>query len=125
MKIAGIYPQHSELDSKIQHAVSEPYGLEMILAVAKQEGHDAELFTNFEEADGQAVPIGEQKLIENISQFKPDVAAFSLYTCQYPLGKRIAQALKTKTPGLVTIAGNRYPTFLKNVEGPFDFFAIK
>lgn len=125
MKIAGIYPQEIEYDKKIQHAISEPYGLEMILAIAKQENHEVELFTNLEEINGQVTPIDEQKLIRNIMEFKPDVAAFSLYTCQYPAGKRIAQTLKSQIPKIINIAGNRYPTFLKNTEEPFDFMAVK
>lgn len=125
MRIAGIYPQQINHDLKIQHAVSEPYGLEMILSIAKQDNHEVELFTNFEEREGQIIPISEQRLTENILNFKPDVAAFSLYTCQYPSGKRIASALRTQLPNTVTIAGNRYPTFLKETEEPFDFFALK
>ena len=43
MRVAGIYPQRIDIDPKIQHAVSEPYGLEMILAVAKEQGHEVDL----------------------------------------------------------------------------------
>ncbi len=126
MRIAGISPQESSMDPKIQHAVSEPYGLEMILAVAKKEGHDVDLFIPAKQEKNQIKPIDEKELIENISRFKPDIAAFSLYTCQYPAGKRIAYELKKRFPNVLTIAGNRYPTHLKEkIEDPFDFFVIK
>ncbi len=116
MRVAGIHIQEEKKDLKIQHAVSEPYGLEMILAVAKQEGHDVDLFV-----------AGEQKeTVEKISAFKPDIAAFSLYTLQYNTGKNIAAELKRRIPNLTVVAGNRYPTFLKEkIEQPFDFFVIK
>ena len=78
MKVAGIYPCALELDPKIQHAVSEPYGLEMILAVAKQEGHDIELFMPFKEVDEEVVGISESEMVERIDEFKHDVAAYSM-----------------------------------------------
>jgi radical SAM superfamily enzyme YgiQ (UPF0313 family) len=125
MKIAGIYPQDNELDPKIQHAVGEPYGLEMILAIAKQEGHEVNLFMPTKIENNKFKNLNEDEFIDSIINFKPDVAAFSLYTSQYPLGKKIAQKLKEINPNITTIAGNRYPTFLKNAQKPFDFFVLK
>lgn len=125
MRIAGIYPYDTQLDPKIQHAVSEPYSLEKILAVAKAEGHEVELFLPLEEEQGRFQNISEAALTEKVLEFKPDVACFSLYTCQFPAGKRIAQELKQRNPRLITVAGNRYPSYLKDkVEMPFDFFVI-
>lgn len=128
MKIAGIYHYDTQLDPKIQHAVSEPYGLEKILAVAKSEGHDVELFLPLEGEQGESERfqnISEAALTEKIMEFKPDLACFSLYTCQYPAGRRIAQELKKRNKQLITVAGNRYPSYLKDkVEMPFDFFVI-
>ena len=127
MKIAGIYPQKNlSLDPKIQHAVSEPYGLEMILAVASQQGHDVELFVPLKCHQERIVPITEEEMIERITEYKPDIAGFSMYTCQYPMGKRIAAELKKRLPGTMTIAGNRYPSYLcEKIEDPFDFFVKK
>lgn len=125
MRIAGIYPQALGSDPKIQHAVSEPYGLEMILAVAQQAGHDVELFVPARENNGAVVHISEDEMIHGIEQFKPDVAAFSLYTCQYPAGKKIAAKLREDVPGAVLVAGNRYPTYHRAAEEPFDFFVLK
>jgi len=116
MKIAGIYPNKIERDPKIQHAVNEPYGLEIILAIAKRQGHEVDLFTN----------LPEKEIINKVSDFNPDIAAFSLYTCHYPAGKRIAKELKKRFPKIINIAGNRYPSFLKeNIAEPFDFFVVK
>ena len=126
MKVAGIYPCNLDLDPKIQHAVSEPYGLEMILSVAKEAGHDVELFMPAREENGKVNGIGEEEMIEIIAEFKPDVAAFSMYTCQYPMGKRIAKELKRRNPEIVNVGGNRFPSFLgTGIEEPFDFFVVK
>lgn len=126
MRIAGIYPQRIDIDPKIQHAVSEPYGLEMILAVAKQEGHDVDLFLPIKETEEGMASVGEDEFVDMIDDFEPDVAAFSMYTCQYPMGSRVAAELKRRRPGLVTVAGNRYPTYIKDgVDEPFDFFVVK
>ena len=131
MRIAGIYPCDVELDPKIQHAVSEPYGLEMILAIAKKEGHDVELFMPFKEVDGRVVGINEDEMIGRIAEFKPDVAAYSMFTCQYPMGKRIAGELKNRDKNIINVAGNRYPSYLylkreveKLISEPFDFFVL-
>ncbi|MBM3234370.1 B12-binding domain-containing radical SAM protein [Candidatus Pacearchaeota archaeon] len=124
MKIAGIYPQRLKTDFSIQHAVSEPYGLEKILAIAKQEGHEVELFIPAEENENGIVPISDEAFIDRIAEYKPDIAAFSMYTCQYPFGKKVAEELK-KRQNVLTIAGNRYPTHLRYPEQPFDFFVLK
>jgi len=126
MKIAGIYPCDVELDPKIQHAVSEPYGLEMIL---KQDGHDVELFMPFKEVNGKVISIDEKEMTERIVDFKPDIAAYSMFTCQYPMGKRIARELKRRNKNIVNVAGNRYSSYLHQrreievlIQEPFDFF---
>ncbi|MEK6845839.1 MAG: radical SAM protein, partial [Nanoarchaeota archaeon] len=128
MKVAGIYWYDAALDPKIQHAVSEPYGLEKILAVAQQEGHEVDLFLPLEQTNGELAAISKEEVIERVMDFNPDIACFSLYTCQYPAGKRIAAELKKIKPKMITVAGNRYPSYLgaknKRAESPFDFFIV-
>ena len=125
MKVAGVYYYDANLDPKIQHAVSEPYGLEKILAIAKQQGHDVEMFLPVEIGDSGLKIIGEEGIIEAVTNFNPDIVCFSLYTCQYPAGKRIAAEIKKRNKNVVNIAGNRYPSFLGNqLDEEFDFFVI-
>ncbi len=117
MKIAGIYPLNNVVDPKIQHAVSEPYGLERILAIAKNEGHDVELFIPFDS--------NYEKFLKKILDFNPDIACFSAYTCQFPLAERVANELKNHNPKIINMAGNRYPTYLGGkIKYPFDIFAL-
>ena len=126
MKVAGIYPQKLSIDPKIQHAVSDPYGLEKILAVAEARGHDVDLFLPLVEEDGAVRETSEENLIERIVDFDPDVAAFSMYTCQFSMGERIAAEVKKRKPSVLTVGGNRYPTFLKEeITEPFDVFVVK
>jgi radical SAM superfamily enzyme YgiQ (UPF0313 family) len=126
MKIAGVWLQKIKQDPKIQHAVSEPYGLEMILAIAQSEGHQVDLFLPVVEKEGNIQSSSEAELVERIVNFNPDVVAFSIYTSQYPMSSRIAAQLKRRIPETIIIAGNRYPTFLKErIEKPFDFFVLK
>lgn len=126
MKIAGVYWYDPLIDFKIQHAVSEPYGLERILAVAENEGHDVELFLPLSEDDGKTKVLSEEDLVEKISSFRPDMVCFSLYTCQFPAGERIAARLKESNPQIINVAGNRYPSYLKErMPSAFDFFVVQ
>jgi anaerobic magnesium-protoporphyrin IX monomethyl ester cyclase len=126
MKIAGIHAQDMKFNPEIQHAVSEPYGLEVILAVGEKEGHDVDLFLPALETPTGIKATSNEDMIERIVDFKPDVACFSLYTCQFQTGEKIAKELKKRLPKIKTIAGNRYPTYLKNdIPKFFDFFAIR
>ncbi len=127
MRVAGVWSQKISLDPKIQHAVSEPYGLEMILAAAKSEGHEIDLFLPVVEKKGGVFQnTGEAELVERIVDFKPDIVAFSIYTAQYPMSCRVAVEIKKRIPQVVIIAGNRYPSFLKeHIEEPFDVFVLK
>jgi len=125
MRIAGIYPQKVSLDPKIQHAVSEPYGLQKILAIAQEDFHDVELFVPIKRSGKQFTSMTEAEFVSAIVKFKPDIACFSMYTCQFPFGERIAKKIKEKLPNLINIGGNRYPTFLKDkIQAPFDFFVV-
>ena len=125
MRIAGIYPLDTALDPKIQHSIGEPVGLEYVLAVAEEEGHQAKLFVPIEESNGGFENISEGEFIESIASYNPDIAAFSLMTCQFNKGKRIAAALKRIDPKLKTVAGGRFPSGMpRGINKPFDIFVI-
>jgi radical SAM superfamily enzyme YgiQ (UPF0313 family) len=130
MRIAGVYWYDVALDFKIQHAVSEPYGLERILAVAEEDGCEVELFIPLEvkERKGaeKSASIDENTLVQKIIAFAPDIVCFSSYTCQFPGAERIASKLKKSNPNIIALAGNRYPSYLRDkMQQPFDFFVVK
>lgn len=126
MRVAGVYPQKMSIDPKIQHAVSEPYGLQMILAVAKSQGHDVEMFMPLVDEDGELKEISEEEMIKRIIDYKPDVVGLSMYTAQYPMGTRVAAEIKKAIPNAIIVGGNRYPTFVKDrIDEPFDYFVEK
>lgn len=134
MRIAGVYWYDVALDFEIQHAVSEPYGLERILAVAEEDGCEVELFIPLEfkekrEAkEGEAeeiISVGEKELVQKIIDFNPDIVCFSPYTCQFPGAERLASKLKKINPNIIAIAGNRYPSYIRDkMRPPFDFFVV-
>jgi len=125
MKIAGIYPFEDAKDAKTQNIYGEPIGLELVLANAEREGHEAKLFLPVKET-GKGIEkkdIGE--LVDEVQAFGADVAALSMYTCQFPFGKKIAERLKQKMPGLRIVAGNRHATTnYRELAQPFDFYVL-
>src|SRR5208337_2272283 len=90
-------------------------------------GHEVDLFLPVvEKTEGLFQNTDEAELVERIVNFKPDIVAFSIYTAQYSISCRIAEEIKKRIPQVVIIAGNRYPTFLKeHIEEPFDVFVLK
>lgn len=123
MKIAGIYPFEAANDTKVQNLYGEPIGLELVLASAKKAGHEARLFLPVKNNLRESKSVDE--LVGEVIEFEPDVAAFSLYTCQFDFGKEIAEELKRKRPGIKIVAGNRHPTTnARELEQPFDFYVL-
>jgi anaerobic magnesium-protoporphyrin IX monomethyl ester cyclase len=124
MRIAGIYPQGVSIDPKTQHMYGSPVGLESVLAAADEAGHETRLFMPVMLKGDGLINIPEEELISAITCFAPDIAAFSLMTCQFNTAKRIASELKQKRPYLVIVAGGRHPTAVPEIEDPFDFFIL-
>lgn len=125
MRIAGVYPFEEMKDKKVQSIFGEPVGLELVLANAKKAGHEASLFVPFEKTPKGFRKKSLRQFVEEILSFRPDVAAFSLYSCQFGFGKRIAKRLKAAMPGIKIVAGNRHPsTNAAEIAQPFDFYVI-
>ncbi len=66
-------------------------------AVLKQHGHATDVFID----EG----VREDRLIENLKRFRPDVVAFSLLTPSVPWALRVARRVKREI-GAITIVGN-------------------
>jgi radical SAM superfamily enzyme YgiQ (UPF0313 family) len=125
MRIAGIYPQDFDVDARTQNMFGEPIGLESVLAVARREGHETKLFVPVREKNGLLESVPEKEFVEEVVAFKPNIAAFSLMTCQFNDGKRIAGKLKRRIPAIANVAGGRHPTaFPSEVGFPFDVFVL-
>jgi len=123
MKIAGVYPFEFVNNTNVQNLYGEPIGLESVLANAEKSGHETKLFLPVK--DNLLEKKSEEELVGQILEFKPDVAAFSMYSCQFEFGKRIAEKIKQKKQSIRIVAGNRHATTnTKELDYPFDFYVI-
>lgn len=123
MRIAGVYPFELVDNPNVQNLYGEPIGLESVLASAEEKGHETRLFLPVK--DNLFEKKSEKELVNQILEFEPDVAAFSIYTCQFDFGKRIAKRLKEKNKNIEIVAGNRHATTnTKELDYPFDFYVV-
>ncbi len=80
-----------------QDVMMEYMGLMSISAVLKEAGHSVEVFIECE-TDGN-------RLLQEVTAFRPDIVGFSILTPTVPWALRMAQRVK-ETTGAVTIFGN-------------------
>ncbi len=126
MRIAGVYAQKMQIDSKLQHMYGQPTGLLQVLGAAEREKNATELFTPITQLDdGSFTNISDEQFVEEILEFKPDMVCFSIMTAQYPYSKHIAEMLKKREPSIIITAGGRHPSFDSNqLKYPFDIYMI-
>ena len=97
MRIAGVYPQESELNIKLDPDPEEPLGLEYILAIASKCGHDTRMFIP-ESGD-------DLQLVKDIIDYNPDVIAFSVLTKHIPRMIRLVSEIKKSKPSVKVVIG--------------------
>ena len=92
-----------------------PTGLCVISAVAKKEGYSTSL-----------CELNRQYPLKSISEFKPDVIAYSASTGEAKHYLRLNSLIKERFPGIFTIMGGSHPTFFPDVvyEGGLDAICI-
>src|SRR4030042_949011 len=122
MKVAGIYRTNrnksnfAEFGStpEIADYVDWPLGLQSILAVAQQEGHKVDLF----------LPKNEKE-IEEVLAFNPDLVLYSCMTNQVDYARRFNNSLKSRKPKIISVIGGYPPSAMPEVvkEG-FDFAVL-
>lgn len=90
----------------------EPFGLECVGAIAKQEGHDVKLFHPYQSANPT-----EQELTRNILSYRPDVLGISSLTNTFPRSMTIAREIKRNMPKVkVVLGGDHITSYPKDVE---------
>lgn len=118
MRIAGIYKTNRAGDNFVERGATPevvdakdwPLGLQIILAIAKQEGHEVDLFLPKRADDNQEV-----------LDFNPDLALYSSTSCKYPFTLDFHRKLKKQKPGLLSGIGGYHATaFPEVVEDGFD-----
>jgi len=122
MKIAGIYrtnrdrSKFAEFGStpEIADYVDWPLGLQSILAVAQQEGHEVDLF----------LPRNERE-IEEVLAFNPDMVLCSCMTNQANFARKLNNNLRSRKPKVISVIGGYHPSAMPEIvkEG-FDFAVL-
>ena len=106
MKVALVYPQEYKPEPWLDPDWEDPIGLGYIGAIAQQMGHEAKLF----------VPIAEsiKELTDLVVEWKPDVVAMQLYTCQVPVASRMMRDIRNRIDTII-IAGGPHPTAISSI----------
>ncbi|MFA5019949.1 MAG: radical SAM protein [Candidatus Pacearchaeota archaeon] len=108
MRIAGIYKTNRNVGSQLVRtgetpegvdSVDWPLGLQIILGIAKQEGHEIDLF----------LPNGS-KDNGRLIQFNPDIVLYSCMTNQFPFVLDFHNGLRGVKPNLVSVIGGYHPS---------------
>lgn len=102
MKIAGIFPQITELDPRLDPDPEEPLGIEYVLSSAKTNGHTVQLFVPKD--------LTIESMIQDVLLYQPDLVALSVYTKHVPDSLVIAKAIKKRNPDVVIVAGGPHPS---------------
>jgi len=126
MKIALVYPQEYKPEPWLDPDWEDPIGLGYIGAIAQQMGHEAKLFVPITES------IGE--MTDSIVEWKPEVVAMQIYTCQVPTAGKMAREIRNhRLPDTTVIAGGPHPTAVPDIVkydgkkhwgSPYDFAVI-
>jgi radical SAM superfamily enzyme YgiQ (UPF0313 family) len=91
----------------------EPYGLECIAAVAKENGHETRLFHPY-----QSKNPSEEAIAKEATEYKPNVLAISAYTNSFPRSVAIAQTVKSRIPSVkIVVGGDHITSFPENLLG--------
>ena len=97
-------------------------GINLLSSILKNKGHEARVFLvpdliynttidlKFLNIAKFAFHISDEKYIDYILSFKPDVIGFSVVTMYWKRASRLAQIIKRKAPHVLTIAGGPHTT---------------
>uniref|UniRef100_A0A7C1HX71 Radical SAM protein n=1 Tax=Fervidicoccus fontis TaxID=683846 RepID=A0A7C1HX71_9CREN len=85
-----------------------PLGLAYIAAVLERAGYCVRI------VDSPTLKLVQERFIDIVREFKPDIVGFSLITPLAPKGYEIARKLKELFPETILVAGGQHPTFMYN-----------
>ena len=93
-----------------------PLGLAYIAAVLEKHGYKVKII------DSPTLEVDEDKWIQEVKAFSPDIVGMSLLTPLAPRGYRAVKLLKRELPDVIVVAGGPHPTFLyrEALENGFD-----
>ncbi|MCG8431136.1 MAG: B12-binding domain-containing radical SAM protein, partial [Candidatus Omnitrophica bacterium] len=89
----------------LQETVNQNFGLMYLSAVAKQRGHECELFIEPQEKDFSSA----------VARFNPDVVGISVITGSHHWALDAAGEVKQRLPGVRVILGGPHPTYFPEI----------
>jgi anaerobic magnesium-protoporphyrin IX monomethyl ester cyclase len=92
--------EHISIDQRNVFNSTEPLGLLYIGGVAKEQGHNVELFHSYQQANPT-----EEEIVENILDFQPDVLGISSMTNTFDRSMDLAEKIKTNLSHMKIIVG--------------------
>ncbi len=102
MKIGGIYIEPVPEEVSVRAFSLEPYGLERILAIAKEAGHEVRIFCL------DANNLGE--MLEELKCYSPEVLVFSIMTYEANKAAEIVKEIKNAGIDSLVVAGGAHPS---------------
>lgn len=102
----------------LRHSSVEPLAIEYIGAIAKAEGYEVKIIQQQHKSD--------EEVLQEIMDFSPQLAGFSVMTYNYPASLSLAKKIKQYNSEILTIFGGYHPSFFPNIvkEDAIDFVII-
>lgn len=120
MKILLIEPDNGVwLPGKyLRHSSVEPLGLEYIGAMVLKEGNDVKIV--------QQRHTSDDKIIEIVNIYKPDIVGFSVMTYNFNAAKILAERIKIINHKIIIVFGGSHPTTMPEIvkDENIDFVVI-
>ncbi|MCI4436008.1 MAG: cobalamin-dependent protein [Ignisphaera sp.] len=91
---------------RVLGANAPPLGLAYIAGVLEKAGYSVRI------VDSPTLKLDQERFIDIVKEFKPDIIGFSLLTPLAPKGYEIAHKLKELFPETILVAGGQHPTFM-------------
>lgn len=92
--------EHLSSDRKNVYNDTEPLGLLYIGGIAKEQGHNVRIFHPYQNANPN-----EEAIIDNISEFQPDILGISSMTNTFNRSMSLAERVKQQSPNTKVIVG--------------------
>ncbi len=107
-RIALINPRFSGRPGMMVHHEYEPIGIMMVSASLRRKGMDARIFE-------QPPECSAESLARQVLAWRPDAVGVSVYTANYPEGRRIARELKAQGFGQPVVFGGTHATTVPEI----------
>ena len=103
MKIALVVPDGEKEMNAMGSVARPPLGVCYLKSFLANEGYpNSKVFHQVKESDSD--------LVQRVCDFSPDIVGFSTMSFNFPSGTKLAQDIKSRNPGIVTVFGGEHIT---------------